>query len=367
MYDTFDNHETTVYFDHTEMLALSDDELFSGRHALSELAYTERAAWSLYQNHLWQGPRPRGYLPLFAGYEGQIVKWDHAKWTPVTLEAVASDFQAFSGRLFFHLPCTRTCIQKEYSDVWCDHVVWRSIRESEDRLCSPRRFSWTLLGKSLVPCTNGLLDANAGELLSHTPEFFNLEHNEIAYDPEATCPRFEQLLHKVCPDAESTRALQHLAFDVVAGRGSETIYALLGENDRVKRLIARMIGSLVPEDTVWSTAVQPNGAYRWPHKRERVLLSIADSAVESTGNRKSIRRSLASRLRSMQRGTRGPLKTTVILSESLPDITDQARGAGLEIRTVTPGGAAEVYADDMWDDLRGELPGILNWALAGGG
>jgi len=320
--------------------------------------------WQLYT---WPRPSESGLTPCkyFERLDGQFFVWDRVKWTPVALHAIARDFQAFTRHVFVHLASTDMFIQMDCPEEWFEQVVRASIRSEVDRLCSPGRYSWLLDGRALLPCANGLLDVNERALATNPHQFFNLEHNEIAYDPEASCPRFEQLLHKVCPDAESARVLQRLASDVVAGRGTETIYALLGENNRVKRLIARVIGSLVPEDTVWSNAVQPNGAYRRLGKRERVLLSIVDSAVESAGTRKSIRRSLASRLRSMQRGTRDPLETTVILSESLPDIAEPARLAGLEIHAITPGGAAEVYANDLWGDLQSELPGILNWALSG--
>lgn len=50
--------------------------------------------------------------------------------------------------------------------------------------------------KMLVPFSNGLLDPMSGELHPHTPEFRATRQFQVAWDPEATCPRYDQWIRE---------------------------------------------------------------------------------------------------------------------------------------------------------------------------
>lgn len=51
----------------------------------------------------------------------------------------------------------------------------------------------------LINCLNGLVDPLTGTLHPHDPEFMTLSQIQVAYDPDATCPRFDKWIEERLP------------------------------------------------------------------------------------------------------------------------------------------------------------------------
>jgi putative DNA primase/helicase len=79
----------------------------------------------------------------------------------------------------------------------------------------------------LVNCQNGTLDLRTGRLRDHDPEDLITRLAPVAYDPEATCPRFERFLHETLVDAEVVRFVKRYAGYTLTGITRERIMAIL--------------------------------------------------------------------------------------------------------------------------------------------
>jgi putative DNA primase/helicase len=51
----------------------------------------------------------------------------------------------------------------------------------------------------LLACLNGVVNLHTGALLPHDPEYLLTRRVELDYDPDATCPRWEQYLREIFP------------------------------------------------------------------------------------------------------------------------------------------------------------------------
>lgn len=97
--------------------------------------------------------------------------------------------------------------------------------------------------------SNGILDRKeVGPLLEHSSAFFNTWAFHFPYDPDATCPVWEEKLAEWFPDRESADHLEEiLGHLLLGGMEYDKIFALLGEpragKGTVMRLLHGMIGS----------------------------------------------------------------------------------------------------------------------------
>jgi len=79
----------------------------------------------------------------------------------------------------------------------------------------------------LINCQNGTLDLRTGRLKDHDPTDLITRLAPVAYDPEATCPRFERFLHETLADAEVIRFVKRYAGYTLTGNTRERIMAIL--------------------------------------------------------------------------------------------------------------------------------------------
>lgn len=74
---------------------------------------------------------------------------------------------------------------------------------------------------ALLNLRNGVYDTDAGQLLPHDPSYMMTRTFGVAYDPEATCPTWDQYLKDVLPEESMRRYVQRAVG-----------YTLLGEANR---------------------------------------------------------------------------------------------------------------------------------------
>jgi putative DNA primase/helicase len=98
----------------------------------------------------------------------------------------------------------------------------------------------------IVAVANGLYSLGEEQLLPPTPYYFTLRQSPIAYEPEASCPRFDEWLAGRFPgDADSQLLAWQILAAVVAGRWEDQrIFALVGATRAGKSTFIRILTAL---------------------------------------------------------------------------------------------------------------------------
>lgn len=230
----------------------------------------------------------------------------------------------------------------------------------------------------LVAMANGLLDLETLTLSDHTPAFFNLGSFEYPYDPEATCPEWEEFMVDILQhDPKAALLLQEYAGYLLSGRMemqkavlvigppragkgviSRTLQQLVGVRNSVSPSLgtlssefglAELVGKLlaVIEDARGSTNRQAGGSV------ERLLNIIGQDAVSA--NRKN------------EGYWNGTLPTRFILmANEVPQFIDSSGAIKSRFMAIR---LRKSYVDNpditLGERIGTEMPGIFNWALAG--
>ncbi|WP_234652893.1 DNA primase family protein [Corynebacterium argentoratense] len=99
----------------------------------------------------------------------------------------------------------------------------------------------------LIPFANGLYDYVTGELLPHTPAVFYTHLPAYGYDPDATCPQWEEFISQTfAHDTNGALALQEYFGYVLSGRiDLQKAFMLIGPPRAGKGVITRVLGELV--------------------------------------------------------------------------------------------------------------------------
>ncbi|OOG27670.1 hypothetical protein B1C78_03195 [Thioalkalivibrio denitrificans] len=230
----------------------------------------------------------------------------------------------------------------------------------------------------LVACANGILNMDTGELDPPDPNLFTLSALEVAYDPAATAPEWEDFLDSVFgEDAESMNTLQEIFGYVVSLETAlQKVFLLIGPKRSGKgtilRVLTRLIGRASTAAVTLSSLEQPFGLQPLIAK---ALATISDARLGGRADQSAITERLLS--------VSGQ-DYVAIARKFLPDFTAQL-GARFVIATNevprlhdTSGALASRFVPvvleksffgrediELIDHLVQELPGILVWAMAG--
>src|SRR5262249_17869082 len=101
--------------------------------------------------------------------------------------------------------------------------------------------------EGLLACKNGLLDLERGELLPHTPDFFNLNATKVEFDPVAQAPHFEEFIKSIWPsDQGAINFLQEWFGNVLTpNMKSQKAFFMVAPKRGGKGTIAKVIAELV--------------------------------------------------------------------------------------------------------------------------
>jgi putative DNA primase/helicase len=260
----------------------------------------------------------------------------------------------------------------------------------------------------IVACANGLLHLPTRELLPHTPSFFTFNAIDVAYQPKAPQPAawiafLQQIFAPPAGDTgDYVGPLPPLPkepdFADIAGRGSDPLaiwalqemfgyfltpdtrqqkmFLIVGPKRSGKGTIARVLTRLVGiNSTVAPTLTglsMPFGLMPLIDKRVAI---ISDARLSNRADQHAIAERLLSITgedamtidRKYSDAWTGRLQTRfLILSNELPRLAD-ASGA-LASRFIVQQLRQSFYGREdpgLADKLLAELPGILNWAIAG--
>ncbi|OBI77012.1 hypothetical protein A5663_02460 [Mycobacterium sp. E740] len=230
----------------------------------------------------------------------------------------------------------------------------------------------------MIGCANGVLDLTTREVHAHTPALFNTVSVPFDYDPDAKPPvAWLQFLNSLWPnDEQSVALLQEYVGYVLSGRTDmQKMLLLIGPTRSGKGTIARMLAELVGRGHIAGPTLASMGTnFGLSPLLGKPLAIVSDARL---GNRPAdavVERLLSITGEDMLTVDRkfkepwsGKLSTRfVILSNELPKFRD-ASGAIANRLVILQMTKSFLGREDRALDrrLRGELPGILVWALQG--
>lgn len=229
----------------------------------------------------------------------------------------------------------------------------------------------------VVACTNGVLDLRTRELLAHHPRLFNRNALPYAYDAAAQCPSWLAFLESVLPgDPGAVGFLQEWFGYVISGRTDlQKIANLVGPPRCGKGTIARVLTDLLGPDNVAASDINKlGGQFDLQSLIGRQLVTMGD--VRWTG--REVARAVPVLL-----GISGEDRQTIprknrddwhgqlgvrfmLMSNDAPTFSDASSAmARRMIHLVFTESYLGREDTTLGDRLRGELPGVLNWALDG--
>ncbi len=231
---------------------------------------------------------------------------------------------------------------------------------------------------SIVAMANGLFDLNSRELLRHTPMFFNQTSVPFDYDPGAPEPsRWLDFLDALWPDDPAAiDALGEWFGYVISGRlDLHKMLLMVGPTRGGKGAIARVLGSLVGVQNVCGPTLNSlSGDFGLAPLISKSLAVVADMRISGRDTNVVVERLLSisgedtltvnRKYRDQWTGKLGA--RFHVISNELPRLGDASEAIiGRFIMLVTSRSWLGKEDRELEPDLQAELPGILNWALAG--
>lgn len=233
----------------------------------------------------------------------------------------------------------------------------------------------------LLNCLNGTLDLKTGKLGDHKRDDFITKMAPVKYDPQATCPRWEQFLNEIF------RSISVLIFYVqrifgyilTGSTKEQDFYLFFGTGANGKSTFIRILMDLLGPEYAKQTAATALLAKQHETAGEEIAVlegarlvstievddgkRLAESLVKQLtgGDRVRVRRLYSNSFEFM------PTFKLVMVCNHKPRITGTDSGIWRRIKLIPfDVQIPEPRQDpDLADKLRQELPGILNWCLEG--
>jgi putative DNA primase/helicase len=231
----------------------------------------------------------------------------------------------------------------------------------------------------LLGVANGVVDLRAGTLRAGFPDDRVTLHTEIAFEPGARCPRWERFLDEVFAGDEDligyiARAMGYSLTGDTTEQCLFTCYGTGANGKSVFLTIARAVAGLYAANTPFSTF-----ELRTHNSIPNDLAALAGRRIVTASETAEGTRLNESRLKALTGGdpitarflqreffTFRPVAKFWLAVNHKPRVNDDSYGYWRRVRLIP---FTRVFAADadqaLVDRLRGELPGILAWAVRG--
>ncbi len=227
---------------------------------------------------------------------------------------------------------------------------------------------------------NGTVDLHTGQRRAHRPEDYLTKVAPVTFDPSAKCPIWDSFLSTIMPSKNIVAYLQRLAGYWLTGRTTEHVLPILwgvganGKSTFINTIFA-VLGSDYSGKASRDLLIAARGekhptALAWLHgKRFICAIETADGAKLDEALVKELTGGDPITARRMREDfwTFDPTHKVALVTNHKPQVrgTDYAMWRRLRLIpfnvTIPPGQQDK----NLPDKLRSELPGILNWMLAG--
>jgi putative DNA primase/helicase len=231
----------------------------------------------------------------------------------------------------------------------------------------------------IVACRNGLLHLPSGQLYPHTPEFFC--HNVLDFDFDPHAPHPAQWLAFLddlwSADPESVMTLQEVfGLCLTSDTRHHKAFMLIGPPRSGKGTIGRVLTDLIGRDNVVAPTLTSMGEQFGPASLigKRVAI-VPDARINQRANLYRISERLLSITgedtqtidRKYLPAWTGRLQVRfIVLSNELPEFDESSSALAGRFITVPLTRSFSGREDlELGNRLSRELPGILNWSIAG--
>jgi putative DNA primase/helicase len=231
----------------------------------------------------------------------------------------------------------------------------------------------------MVACSNGLLHLPTLVLLPHTPAFFTHNALDFGFDPNAPAPRqWLGFLSQLWPNDQATIDTLQVMFGLALTGDTrhQKAFLMVGPKRSGKGTIARILTRLIgPDNTVAPTLAGLGTNFGLAPLIGKRMAIISDARLGGRADQHAIAERLLSITgedsitvdRKYMPAWTGRLQVRfLILSNELPRLVD-ASGA-LVSRFIVLVLTNSFYGKEdhgLTDRLLTEMPGILNWSIAG--
>lgn len=310
--------------------------------------------------------------------------WTGTHWTEITEEALTAQLWVFTGNASYIGPGKGPELEwvpwrpnkRRIADVFAALKAVGIANAPAEGADPPCWLDGRQAGR-VIACRNGLLDLAARGLTSHTPLYFNLNGLPFDYDPDARCPEFDNFVASVWPDdPEARRTLAQMLGYLVSGRTDlQCMFGLIGPPRAGKGVISQIATELVGRANTASLHLSSFGdRFGLSKLIGKSLAIMADVRTAGKNKAEAVERLLSITGRDAVQVDRkniemwdGRLDARVMyLSNETPYLGDASGAvAGRFVMLPFSRSFAGVEDRELEAKLVAELPGILNWSLAG--
>jgi len=213
-------------------------------------------------------------------------------------------------------------------------------------------------------------------LVATTPAFFSLSALPVEYDPEARCSAWSNFLSEVLPDYQLQRIIQQIfGYCLVHGQPAQRFFILCGEANNGKSVVLQVLTRILGQDNVSDVPLE-NFGQRFAlsstiGKLANICddLSGSDKVAEGVLKRYTGGRSIEVERKHENKFTMRPSAKLVYATNQVSKFRDKTQGIWRRLfivpMKVEIPQSKRVPLDEKVEELCQELPGILNWSLAG--
>lgn len=230
-----------------------------------------------------------------------------------------------------------------------------------------------------IPCRNKLINTQTGKTKKITRNLFTLGKVPCNYDPAADCPRWKQFLKETLAPESAAVLQEFFGVSLTFDRSFQGFAILYGEGGNGKGVVCEILKTLnAGAACAVSLAGLGDKFSRFPLTVNRVNIHPDTNSrinknqipeMEEILKAGAVGESVWVEKKGVDGETR-PLVALMVfaMNPPLPAFLDNSQGINRRIRVIhfqktfagTPG-----ENNHLKDDLKQELPGILNWALEG--
>lgn len=231
--------------------------------------------------------------------------------------------------------------------------------------------------REYINVLNGMLNIKTQELEPHHPNYLSSIQIPIEYNPDAKCDRFIRFIEEITLGDEQLMAViqEIIGYCLTAETRAEKAFYFYGSGSNGKSVLSKIIKELVGAENVTGITLdkigQPFGLQSIIDKT--VNIAAENELVGAKINTENLKALISGDALTVSIKYQAPLEYTpicklIFLVNTLPNTSDTTHGYFRKIMVLP---FRRRFSDNekdvnLFDKLKAaEMPGILNWALAG--
>ena len=238
---------------------------------------------------------------------------------------------------------------------------------------------WRNLEKYEIPLMNGVIDVRSMSLRSHRKQDYLQSCVPHEYDSSSTCPVWQKCLDTyfggdVDQDAKQDALQEFFGYCLMPHATYKKALLCKGESDCGKSTIPYLLRVLAGQANCCAVGVEsmddPRKRAPLRGKLVNLLTELTSDAMIADGGFKTLVSTEEPILfdeKFLPPVLDVPIAKHVIVTNVLPTINDRSRGTFNRLLLISFNHVIPLAQQDraIWDKLRGEIQGILHWALYG--